>query len=262
MKHDFEERKQRRIENAKRRAIKNEQEADSLYKSAHEMASYIPFGQPILVGHHSEKRDRRYRQQIHDKFGKSFEKRGKATYYAEKAESIENDNAIYADDPEALQKLTDKLNGLKTVQEFMKAANRCIKKQDKAAFLKLEMGTENLWEQLNAEGQFGGKGFPHFRLTNNNANIRRIEQRIAGLKKQETKPAVDKTINGIRIYENREAGRLQMYFKGKPSEEMRKLLKANGFRWSPTEGAWQRHISNSALYSAEAITKRLSGNDN
>jgi hypothetical protein len=261
MKHDFEERRNRRIINAQKRATKNEAEADSLYKSAKDMAGFIPFGQPILIGHHSEKRDRNFREKIHNTFGKSFEKSKKAEYYADKAESIENDNAVYLDDPEALQKLTDKLNGLKTIQEFMKAANKCLKKDDKEAFLKLDFGTESLWEQLNTADRVHGKGFPHFKLTNNNANIRRIEQRIAQLKKQETKQAVDKTINGVRIYENTEANRLQVIFEGKPSDEVRKQLKANCFRWSPTEGAWQRHISPHALYSAERIAEKI-GDDN
>ena len=52
-------------------------------------------GQPILVGHHSEKGDRRYREKIHNTFGKSFEKKDKAKYYADKAESIENNNDIF-----------------------------------------------------------------------------------------------------------------------------------------------------------------------
>ncbi|WP_461791676.1 DUF3560 domain-containing protein [Pedobacter sp.] len=62
MKHDFEERRQKRIDSARKRAQKNGQEADSLYGSAMEMARQIPMGQPILVGHHSEKADRRYRE--------------------------------------------------------------------------------------------------------------------------------------------------------------------------------------------------------
>lgn len=33
--------------------------AASAFKTAHDIGSYIPFGQPILVGHHSEKRHRR-----------------------------------------------------------------------------------------------------------------------------------------------------------------------------------------------------------
>jgi hypothetical protein len=260
MKHDFEQRRQRRITNAKNRAVKNEQEADSLYKNAHEMASFIPFGQPILVGHHSEKGDRRYRQKIHNTFGKSFEKRGKAEYYEAKAESIEGNNAIFSDDPEALDKLTEKLKSLNDVQEFMKSANKCIRKNDKAGFLKLVFGTEELWEQLATPDYLKRVGFASFKLTNNNANIRRIEQRIAQLTKQEAKIAIDKTVNGVRIYENREANRLQMIFSEKPSPEVRKQLKANGFRWSPYESAWQRHISPNALYSAERIAESLNIN--
>jgi hypothetical protein len=253
MKHDFEERRQRRINNAKSRAIKNEQEADSLYKSAHEMASFIPFGQPILVGHHSEKGDRRYRDKIHNKFGKSFEMRDKAVYYADKAESIAYNTAIYSDDPEALQKLTDKLKSLQDAQEFMKSANRYIKNNDKKSFLKLPNTTEKLWEELTTPNQMGHIGFAHYSLSNNNANIRRVQKRIELLKKAEAKQAIDKTVNGIRIYENREANRLQMFFEEKPSKQVRILLKANGFRWSPTEGAWQRYISPHALYYAERI---------
>ena len=257
MKHDFEERRQKRIDNAKRRAIKNEQEADSLYKSAHDMASFIPFGQPILVGHHSEKRDRNYREKIHNKFGKSFEKREKAEYYADKAESIANNNAISSDDPEALHKLNEKLKSLQEAQEFMKSANRHIKRNDKESFLKMPHATEKLWQELTTPNVMGHIGFAHYSLSNNSANIRQVQKRIEQLTKQGARQPIDKLVNGVRIYENREANRLQMYFKGKPSGETRKQLKANGFRWSPTEGAWQRHISNQALYSAERIAESL-----
>ena len=257
MKHDFGQRKQKRIENAQHQAAKNKAEADSLYKTAKDMSSFIPFGQPILVGHHSEKGDRRYREKIHNKFGKSFEKRETAEYYTQKAKIIQNNDAIFSDDPEALQKLQEKLKALQGSQEFMKGANKCIKKKDNAAFLKLPFATDHLWEQLNTPDYMGRIGFAAYSLTNNNANIRNIEKRIAQLKQQESRVAVDKMVNGVRIYENKDANRLQMIFEGKPSEEIRKQLKANGFHWSPSEGAWQRHISKSALYSAERIAENL-----
>ncbi|WZN40705.1 DUF3560 domain-containing protein [Chitinophaga pollutisoli] len=55
MKHDYQERKQNRITRALELARKKEQESDQLYDHANKMASVIPMGQPILVGHHSEK---------------------------------------------------------------------------------------------------------------------------------------------------------------------------------------------------------------
>lgn len=260
MKHDFEERKENRIINAHRLAKKNQQEAENLYTTASEMASVIPMGQPILIGHHSEQRDRNYRSRISNKFQQAGVKLDKAAYYEDKAKTIENNDAIFSDDPQALEKLTAKLNELKTAQDFMKSANKCLRKGDKDGFLKLEPATEALWNELSQSSPGYGKGFPHFSLSNNNANIRRIEQRITQLKRLETKTAVDETINGIRIFENKEANRLQLIFPGKPDENTRKRLKSAGFRWSPSEGAWQRHISRSAYLDAQIIVGKTDNN--
>jgi hypothetical protein len=143
MKHNFEERKQNRIEHAQAQAAKNDQKADQLYNSAKLMADCIPFGQPILVGHHSEKRDRNFRKKIHNKFGQSFEAQDKAKHYARKAETIENSEAIFSDDPQAIEKLKDKLANLQSAQAFMKAANKCIRKKDKEGFLKIPHARKN-----------------------------------------------------------------------------------------------------------------------
>lgn len=37
----------------------------------------------------------------------------------------------------------------------------------------------------------------------------------------------------------------------------RAKLKASGFRWSPTSGAWQRHLGNSAIWAAESLLKEI-----
>lgn len=54
------------------------------------MASFIPLGQPILVGHHSEKSDRAYRARIWAKMDKSVEESKKAKYWNRRAESALN----------------------------------------------------------------------------------------------------------------------------------------------------------------------------
>lgn len=74
-----------RAERSEARAEKATQQSDILYTQAKKMASIIPFGQPILVGHHSESRDRSYRNQISNKFDKAFKEQDKADYYTEKA---------------------------------------------------------------------------------------------------------------------------------------------------------------------------------
>jgi len=71
----------------------------------------------------------------------------------------------------------------------------------------------------------------NYQLTNNNANIRRIRQRIERLERDaaaETKEYAP--AEGIRIVENLEANRLQVFFPGKPPAETRQSLKSSGFR--------------------------------
>lgn len=80
------ERAESRAERLEDRADNASSESDDLYKRAHTMASAIPMGQPILVGHHSEKRDRNYREKIHNTFRRAFQADDKAKHYARRAE--------------------------------------------------------------------------------------------------------------------------------------------------------------------------------
>ena len=58
---------------------------------------------------------------------------------------------------------------------------------------------------------------------------------------------------GDRLIDNVEDNRLQIFFPEIPSEATRRELKSNGFRWSPSVGAWQRHRSNRATYLAKLM---------
>jgi len=93
------------------RAANAEYASQETYRQARRMGDAIPFGQPILVGHHSEGRDRNYRAKIHNTYGKAFELQDKAEYYAQKAARI-GTGGISSDDPEAIQKLRDELTNL------------------------------------------------------------------------------------------------------------------------------------------------------
>jgi hypothetical protein len=52
------------------------------------------------------------------------------------------------------------------------------------------------------------------------------------------------------VVENFEENRLQIIFEGKPDAAIRDELKSNGFRWAPSQGAWQRQLNNGARYAA------------
>ncbi|MFA6372728.1 MAG: DUF3560 domain-containing protein [Methanothrix sp.] len=81
------ERADARAERYEERAEKAKATGESLITDARKMADIIPFGQPILVGHYSEKGDRAYRGRIDNKFRKGFDTLEKAKYYEQRAES-------------------------------------------------------------------------------------------------------------------------------------------------------------------------------
>lgn len=174
---------------------------------------------------------------------------------------------ISSDDPLAKEKLQAKLECLEERQEFMKQANTIARKEKR------------------------DKPYPSFALTNNNATIKATKDRIEGLSKAEQKKGVissetqeilyfakdviaqkkidsgELVINkhkpelwrqnssptGVRIIQNTDINRLQIEFDDKPDEEMRSKLKANGFKWAPSQGVWQRQLTDNAISAAKRI---------
>lgn len=257
MKHNFEERRQNRIDHARQQAEKNKRESAAQWKSADDIAKYIPPGQPILVGHHSEKRHRKDLGKIDNAMRGSIDADQKAEHYADKAKSIENNRAIFSDDPDAVEKLEKKIQKLQAFQEFMKAANKCIKKKDKEAFLQLEYSTEKLWNQLNEPDFCRRTGFPSYKLTNNNQNISRLKKRLAEQQLSDARETTEMEVRGVRYVENAEANRVQLVFQHVPEKEVRERLKSEGFRWCRSEGAWQRHLNNAGIWAAKKFLENL-----
>jgi hypothetical protein len=82
----------------------------------------------------------------------------------------------------------------------------------------------------------------------------RLEKRLAAIQNaQHDETTEEQFPSGVRLVDNVEANRLQIFFPDIPSEEIRRELKRNGFHWSPTVGAWQRHRRNRATYLAKLI---------
>lgn len=65
------------------------------------------------------------------------------------------------------------------------------------------------------------------------------------------------TINGesAEVVRNKEEMRLQLVFDGKPDEKTRGILKSNGFRWAPSNMAWQRLLNNNAEWALKRIAE-------
>jgi hypothetical protein len=234
-------------------AAKHENISTGRHLAARQRLGMIPLGQPILIGHHSEKRHRKDLTHIDERLAKAKEHHDKAEYFRRRAAAAESNRAIFSDDPDATEKLVDKIERLKQRQGAMKRANQLIRKADREGLADLGFSEETI-TRLFRQDYAGRVGFPNYALTNNSANIRRLEKRLAAIQNaQDDETTEEKFPGGVRLVDNVEANRLQIFFPEIPSEEIRRELKCNGFHWSPTAGAWQRHRSNRAIYLAKLI---------
>jgi len=149
--------------------------------------------------------------------------------------------------------------------------DRIIKSNDINAIDKLKEKLAKAMEEhagykaYNSNARNEGKpSLPAYVLSNSNGRIKGIKDRIAHLERlsqQETKETIiesESTLtNGIRIVDNVEAHRLQIFFNSKPSAEIRTQLKKNGFRWTPTIEAWQSYRSDNAIKKAREIVSSI-----
>ena len=87
---DYEERRKRRIERYKELSLKAQERSSQYSNSNANRILQIAPGQPILVGHHSEKRHRRLIKKAQDDIRKSIEEDNKSNFYKERAENAEN----------------------------------------------------------------------------------------------------------------------------------------------------------------------------
>jgi hypothetical protein len=88
-----------RAERLESRAEKIGSQAQSQYQRAKAIADVIPLGQPILVGHHSERRHRRDIERIQGGFGKAFAGFGKQKELVSRAASSERFQEAKVSDP-------------------------------------------------------------------------------------------------------------------------------------------------------------------
>ncbi len=163
---------------------------------------------------------------------------------------------ISSDDDNAITKLEKKLAARQEAQEQMKAVNAYYRKHkalDGCPNLTFEE-IEALKVDMSQSWHMQGRPYPSWQLSNNSAEIRRIKARIEELTRQREMGYVDWKFDGGTVEANKEANRLQILFEVKPDEEIRAILKSNGFRWSPKAGAWQRQLNDNAIRAADYIT--------
>lgn len=247
----FEAKRQARIDRLRARAAKLRAFAKGKdFSLFSESRSGIPLGQPILVGHHSERRHRRHLERLNRLVEKGYDALKRAEELEQRAAAAEGNSIIQCDDPEAGRKIADMIKDLEAKREQLKLLNSLTRRSQRRVNALAELLFEhpdvpalNKADALSMATKlltpdFAGRvGIPSYVLVNLGANIRRLKQR------QEQLPKIQEgfesfTVGDIKVeYVD---GQIQIEFPWKPDEPTRTRLKQLAFKWSRYSSRWVR----------------------
>lgn len=264
---DYEQRQLARQERLEARAARAAHEADAAAKQSHDMMKAIPFGQPILVGHHSEGRDRRYRDRAWNLLGKSVEQQHKAETLAQRAAAV-GTGGISQDDPDAITKLEAKRATEEAHRDRCKAVNvllrgakidTLVKARDAGAVAEAlqtldltDTERKGLVDQLRYFGRMKLDPSYHTR------EIARINERIAQLQRQATTSYPTLEGAGWLLEDDTDRNRLRLTITYRLPRETFDWLRSMGWRWARTEQAFLAYRNGSAYdYARREFAERL-----
>jgi hypothetical protein len=111
--YNVQEKMKRKVELYENAAINADKKSHDIYTSL-ENRGFLSLGEPIKVGHHSEKRHRALLERNDNKMRRSYEEMEKAQEYRQKAKYLANDtDVINLSMPESLEYYTAKLEKTK-----------------------------------------------------------------------------------------------------------------------------------------------------
>ena len=162
---------------------------------------------------------------------------------------------ISADDPEAVQKLKNKLATMEQTQENMKAVNAYYRKHKtldgcpQLTPVELEQRKASMARSWRSDP----KPYESYTLTNNNAAIRQTRARIEELTQRAETEYEGWAFEGGTVKMDKAANRLQVFFDEKPDRETCSAMRHSGFKWAPSVGAWQRQLNDNAIWAAKQL---------
>lgn len=226
-------------------------EATSQFRRADQISERFYGGQPILVGHHSEKGARRDQAKMHNAMTKGIELKNAAAAVA----SVTPSTAVLATDSDGIEIMQARIEKAEAQQAQWKAINALVRKGDRAALAAMGLGETTIKELFTPQwgGVRGPIGLPAYLLSNNNANIRRMRLRLAELQRATKLEFKERTVGDVRVVEDPDTMRIRLHFPGKPSPAVIAILKMHAFRWAPSERAWQRQLNGSGRMHADLV---------
>lgn len=111
------------------------------------------------------------------------------------------------------------------------------------------------FEKVKSSYSVSDVPFPSYELSSVRGKIKRLRSRIEDLDRLQDAPAGERDIDfeGGHIVRNIEQNRLQIFFDEKPDDDLRGELKSHGFRWAPSQEAWQRQLTENAVAAAKKV---------
>jgi len=169
---------------------------------------------------------------------------------------MSNNNVISSSDPDAISKLTAKKEKAQKIQTIMKGVNAHWRKTGTC------MGAPGITDEQAkkidervsaAKTPWDNVPFSDYELKNNNAEIKRLDNRIDELTFNKEVGFAGWKFDGGHADASTMYNRLRLFFDKKPSDSQRAQLKSNGFKWAPSQGAWQRQLNDNAIFAAGRI---------
>lgn len=176
-------------------------------------------------------------------------------------------NMIYAtetirsDEDDAVEQIKDKIARLEADQERMKKVNTYYRKHKTVKGCEgiTDENAERIMAAIHADWR-GERALPYnsYMLTNNNQNIHRLKDRLKSLESVKEKGSSEEDCGGLfKVVRNAEMMRLQLLFDGKPDDDTRSILKRHGFKFAPSQSAWQRNLNGNGEYALKMVKRDL-----
>lgn len=240
---NYEAKQNARRGNLLARAAKKRKTAEELARRSSELVEDIPMGQPILVGHHSEGRHRRTLERSQKAMSKSVDLHSEARELERRAAAV-GTGGIRSDDATAVDQLRQNLALLVDMQDTMKRINRHYKKGGWDAVQDMtDEEKEHAKAALARDWRQHPRPYESYQLANNNANIRRIKQRIKALEAREGFQDSREAFDGYALMVDTHDNRVRIEFDGKPNRATCQFMRKNGFVFSRQHMAWQRQLN-------------------
>lgn len=238
------ERLERKLEKRRAWAQGRRSSSEQRWGAADAILAPIPLGQPVLVGHHSERRHRRALERADANMSAAVADSKMAAHHDSKADGLERqlEGSIFSDDPDAVEALEARIQELTAEQDRRKRINAAFRKvagepvERLAALVQAGVIGQAEASELSrffAICHYERQPFPPYSLTNLGARIRTARERIKLVQARAARAEQAEAAGGVHISGG---DYVSVTFAEKPARELLDKLKAARFYWR--QGSW------------------------